>query len=124
MKKIVLLLTIALFAISGFAQQRQRATPEDRAKKQTEAITKELNLSDSQKEKVYEINLKYINSTQNRLSKDSDRQKMREEFEKQQKSKDAEIKALLNEDQQKKYDKWQKEDKGKTREGGRRGARR
>lgn len=62
MKKIVLFLIVALFTTTGFAQQRQRATPEERAKRQTENLAEILSLTKEQKDKVYEINLKYAKS--------------------------------------------------------------
>ncbi|MDR1881355.1 MAG: DUF4890 domain-containing protein [Prevotella sp.] len=108
MKKAVLFFAIVLFATSGlFAQQRQRATPEERAKRQTETLVKELGLTDDQKTKVHEINLKFVqpNAVQ---SKETDREKLRAEFRKIQEERIAAIKAVLTEDQQKKFDEYQK----------------
>lgn len=125
MKKLVLLLTVALFTISMSAQQRQRSTPEERAKRQTQEMVEKLGLSDSQKEKIHEINLKYAQPMQQgERPQNMDRDKMRAEFEKRQKEKDTEIKAQLTEDQQKKYEKYQKENQNRMRQGGREGARR
>ena len=108
MKKLVLLLMIALFATSGvFAQQRQqreRSTPEERAKRQTETLTKELTLTDAQKDKVYKIVLKFSQpQTQNNAN--TDREKRREEFQKIQKQRNDSIKTVLTDDQKKKFDK-------------------
>lgn len=108
MKKLVLFLTIALFATSGlFAQQRQRATPEERAKRQTETLVKELGLTEDQQKKVYEINLKFA-QPQGDQSKETDREKLRAQFQKNQEERTAAIKAVLTEDQQKKFDEHQK----------------
>lgn len=107
MKKLVLLLVVMMITTTGLlAQQRQRATPEERAKKQTEALVKELGLTDEQKEKVYDINLKYAQPNEE-LAK-MDREKRREAFQKIQKEKDDAIKAVLTDEQKKKYDEYQK----------------
>ncbi|MFC4672230.1 DUF4890 domain-containing protein [Dysgonomonas termitidis] len=108
MKKLVLFLTIVLFTTSGvFAQQRQRATPEERAKRQTETLVKELGLNDDQQKKVYEINLKFAQPLADQ-SKETDREKIRAQFQKIQEERTAAIKAVLTEDQQKKFDEHQK----------------
>lgn len=108
MKKLVLFLTITLFATSGLmAQQRQRATPEERAKRQTETLAKELGLNDDQKAKVYEINLKFA-QPKGEQGKSIDRETLRAEFQKNQDQRTAELKAVLTEDQQKKLDEHQK----------------
>lgn len=108
MKKLVLLLTIALFTTTGLvAQQRQRATPEERAKRQTEILTKELGLTDDQKAKVYEINLKFA-QPKGEPGKNVDREAMRAEFQKNNEERTAALKAILTEDQQKKLDEHQK----------------
>ncbi|MFV0417985.1 MAG: hypothetical protein ACK5KT_04515 [Dysgonomonas sp.] len=108
MKKLVLLLMIALFATSGvFAQQRQqreRSTPEERAKRQTETLTKELTLTDAQKDKVYKIVLKF-SQPQTQDNANTDREKRREEFQKIQKQRNDSIKTVLTDDQKKKFDK-------------------
>lgn len=108
MKKLVLLLMIALFATSGvFAQQRQqreRSTPEERAKRQTETLTKELTLTDAQKDKVYKIVLKFA-QPQAQDNANTDREKRREEFQKIQKKRNDSIKTVLTDDQKKKFDK-------------------
>lgn len=107
MKKLILFFTIALFATSGLmAQQRQRATPEERAKRQTETLVKELGLSDDQQAKVYEINLKYAQPKGER-GKNVDREALRAEFKKNQEERTAALKGVLNQDQQKKLDEYQ-----------------
>ena len=108
MKKLVLFLTIALFATSGvFAQQRQRSTPEERAKRQTETLVKELSLTEDQQKKVYEINMKFAQPLADD-SKETDREKLRAQFQKNLEERTAAIKAVLTEDQQKKFDEHQK----------------
>ena len=108
MKKVVLLLTVMFAVVTLSAQQGQRATPEERAKRQTEALVEKLGLTKEQKEKVYDIYLKSVQSMPQR-GEGVDREKMREQFQKTQKERDEAIKALLTEEQQKKYDDLQKE---------------
>ncbi|MDR1714812.1 MAG: DUF4890 domain-containing protein [Dysgonomonas sp.] len=117
MKKLVLFLTIVLFATSGvFAQQRQRATPEERAKRQTETLVKELSLTEDQQKKVYEINLKFAQPLADQ-GKETDREKLRAQFQKNQEERTAAIKAVLTEDQQKKFDEHQKKMQDERRRG-------
>lgn len=120
MKKLVLLLMVALFATSGvFAQQRQRERPnsEDMAKRQTETLTKELSLTDAQKEKVYSIVLKFAKSQPQRQQGDNtDREKRREEFQKIQKQRNDSIKTILTDDQKKKFDKHLEDMQSKMRQ--------
>ncbi|MFV0467490.1 MAG: hypothetical protein ACK5MK_01040 [Dysgonomonas sp.] len=108
MKKVVLLLTVMFAVVTLSAQQGQRATPEERAKRQTEALVEKLGLTKEQKEKVYDIYLKSAQSMPQR-GEGVDREKMREQFQKTQKERDEAIKALLTDEQQKKYDELQKE---------------
>jgi Spy/CpxP family protein refolding chaperone len=120
MKKLLVLLMVTLFTVSSaFAQersQRQRGgTPEERAKSQTEALAKELNLTDAQKEKVLKINLKYA-QPRTQQDQNTDREKRREEFQKQQKERNDSIKVILTDDQKKKFDKYLKDREDRMRE--------
>ena len=65
MKKILgLFIMIAGMAVSAFAQEQQGdrpmqpRTPEERATRQTEMMTRMLSLSEEQKTRVYDVNLK------------------------------------------------------------------
>ena len=112
MKKSVLM-TIAglLFFISGNfnvnAQPPQRATPEERAKQQTEWMKTSLKLSDDQVTKVDAVNLKYakkMNDMFQQSGQNADRearQKMRDDLDTQ---KRVELQAILTADQLKQYD--------------------
>lgn len=108
MKKLLLFLTICLFTASGLmAQNRQRATPEERANRQTETLTKALSLTDEQKTAIHEINLKYAQKIADVAKPDRDSR--REEFIKIQDERATAIKALLTDDQKVKFDEHQKE---------------
>ena len=62
--------------------QQTKASPEERAKKQTELLTKELNLSQEQADKIYKINVNhFINLAKVRnsnLSKEEEKQKIKD----------------------------------------------
>lgn len=96
--KIVLFVSVLLLSISSVSAQRKanNVSPEDRAKAQTEKLAEKMLLLDDQKEKLYQINLKYIKEGSIDRSSDSSKR-------------DKEIKALLSEQQQKEYDKVKEE---------------
>ena len=121
MKKLVLLFTIVLFTMgSALAQQgqgqRERATPEERAKRQTETLTKELGLNKEQKDKIYKIVLKY-SQPRKQENADTSREKRREEFQKIQKERNDSIKSVLTNDQKVKFDKHLKDMQERMKEG-------
>ncbi|MDR2802178.1 MAG: DUF4890 domain-containing protein [Prevotellaceae bacterium] len=60
MKKIITLCTVAALFLCVAAQAQPGNTPEQRAKKLTRQMDKTLNLSKTQKKKVAEINLTYV----------------------------------------------------------------
>lgn len=123
MKKIVMVLLVSLFTVSGvFAQQRpkkERLKPEDLAKRQTELLTKELGLTEEQKEKIYEINLKFAQPTEQEKADRAEREKRREEFKKRHQDKTESINALLTDDQKAKFEKHQKDRQNKKPRGNR-----
>lgn len=106
MKKIMLTAALLVaFISSGLAQQgtgskKDKKTPEERANNLTELYEKKLNLSASQKVKIYTINLERINKMQELRSEGSGTREKREvliaDTEKQ-------IEAVLNDDQRKIY---------------------
>ena len=108
--KLFIILTTLLFVVNGLtAQNRQQVSPEERANRQTEALTKRLDLNEEQKQKVYDIVLKYSKQRSSQRDSDMSREKRMEEFQKIQQQEAEEIKAVLTEEQQKEYDKYQKE---------------
>lgn len=115
MKRLVVFFMISFLAITSIAAQqrepRQRTTPEERAKRQTEVLAKELNLTKEQKEKIYEINLKFsqpVKKQDKPQGKEVDRQKQREDFVKLYQERTDSIKSILTEDQKTKFDEHQK----------------
>ena len=93
----------------GDRGDRQRMTPEEMQKRQTQRLVEELKLTKEQEAKVTSINKKYQEKNPADWSKmrdasDDERAKMRESMRKVQAEKDKEIKAILTPDQVKLYD--------------------
>ena len=59
MKKLMIIAALASMTVAAQAQEKDRKTPQERAKLRTEHMTKELELSPEQQAKVEAINLKY-----------------------------------------------------------------
>jgi protein CpxP len=109
MKNLKSLAIVALFAGSSlisFGQEKEVKTPEQRAEKKTEILTKKLDLNANQQTKVAEMNLKTakevdaIKSNQN-LSKEEKKNAVKQLRE----TKQAELRGVLSSDQQQKFDK-------------------
>jgi periplasmic protein CpxP/Spy len=92
---IVLLIGLSVGLAKAQEPTAHDRTPEDIAKQQTNRLAKELSLSDAQQTAVYGINLKYAQQNKE-LRKSMLAAKKRSE------SRDKELKALLNDDQQQK----------------------
>ena len=101
--------------------QRQRRSPEERAKQSTEWMKKELNLNEKEAKKVQEINLKYAIKQQEKMQKvmqSSDRSQMRTIMNEINEAKKKELKSVLRE---KKFDLYLKklEERSRNRNRGR-----
>lgn len=112
--KIKIFLTVLLAASTTLALQAQRGktqvTPEQRAEKQTEMMTKQLELSEKQAAEIKEINLKYAEKQQAmREESAKGREKNRTAMQQLQDERKAEINTVLNKDQQQKLEKLQAE---------------
>ncbi len=116
MKRLAMLVLSALLVSSVmFAQQRQRPSADDMAKRQTEQMVSNLSLNDDQKSKVEAINLKYAQQQQAAFqSSNDDRQARMDEMKKMQEAKDTELKGILTSDQYTKYQQNQQERKAKA----------
>ena len=119
MKMITLLFIAAatILTMSLSAQDRNRQfSAEDMAKRQTESLKKELNLTAEQETKVKEVYLKYAKKQEERMKarqgqnrqsmSEEERTKAREEMEKSNKERDTELKAVVTAEQYTKYEKW------------------
>ena len=107
-KKSFVLVLVSLFVFSVSAQRPDKSsktTPEDRATRQTEMMTKQLNLTADQQAKIKEINLKYSQQQVGQRSQAKEQMKQnRENMKTQMNARDAEIKQVLTPEQ---LEKWQ-----------------
>ena len=108
--KLFLFLAAVLLTIGNLnAQNRQQRSPEERAKNQSERLTEKLKLNDDQKQKVYDIVLKYAKERGTQMSSDMTREQRMEEFQKTQKKESEELKEIFTDEQKKEYDKYLEE---------------
>jgi protein CpxP len=104
MKKLMIIALLASMTVAAQAQEKDRKTPQERAKLRTEHMTKELELSPEQQAKVEAINLKYADRVEAvRAEREAERTAKREAAEAMHAAHDAEMKAVLTADQ---YTKW------------------
>jgi len=113
------------FANAQQGGQRQQRSPEEMAKMQTERLTKELNLSQSQQDSIHK-HILASSTEQQKLFKDNavksdNRDAYVKSFQALREKQTAKIKTFLNEEQIKKYDELAKQ-RG-PRSGGQRGGR-
>lgn len=116
-KLVTFLMAGCMSIVIALAQPGPRSTPEERAKMQTEQLVQRLKLTEKQKEDVYKIHLKYAKDRP-QMDQNMSREERREAFEKHQKKQDEELKPLFTPDQQKEYEKVQKERAERMRQGG------
>jgi Spy/CpxP family protein refolding chaperone len=121
LRMVLLLFAITfLSAASVYAQQGgggmggNKATPEDRAKRQTEMMKDGLNLTAAQEPKVSAINLKYAKKMEE-VRKIADTAAQRKSVQNLNKQKDGELKTVLTADQFKAYLKQVEEMKARRR---------
>lgn len=104
MKKLMIIALLASMTVAAQAQEKDRKTPQERAKLRTEHMTKELALSPEQQAKVEAINLKYADRVEAvRAEREAERTAKRDAAEAMHAAHDAEMKAVLTADQ---YTKW------------------
>ena len=118
---VISLVTLLIFTSSAiFAQQHggggdgKKPTPEDRAKRQTEMMKDNLNLTAAQEPKVAAINLKYAKKNDD-ARKIADTAVQRKTLQTINTQKDAELKGVLTADQFKIYLKFVEEMKARRR---------
>ena len=122
MKKLMIaVVSVLLITTSVFAQQRQRMSPEEMAKRQTEQMIEKLSLTDDQKVKVEAINLKYAKIQSEMMQADQgDRQARQGEMRKNREAKDAELKEVLTPEQYELYQQLQEQQRQQRSGGGER----
>lgn len=108
MKKLLTITLMLAFSAMTFAQDgstKQKKTPEDIAKRKTEKLAAQLDLSDEQKDKVYELNLSAVKDKQelNATYKDKPDADRKEASDAARKDYTASLKEILTEPQMRKY---------------------
>jgi len=106
MKISLLIGSIMLMAATAFGQQmdKSKKTPEEHATKRSENLKKELNLTDDQYNKIYQIHLDKANAREMKRANKDEASKMSKETRMAERKKeieelDTEIKSVLTEDQ-------------------------
>ena len=106
-----------VFVLQAQRGQRQQLTPEQQAEKQTEMMTEKLALSPEQAQKIKDINLKYADKHKaQRDETQGEREKNRTAMQQLQDERKAAVNAVLNKDQQAKFEQMRPE-KGQGRPG-------
>lgn len=107
----IFFMLISVFTVSLYAQDRgeKKISPEERAVKQTERMTKHLELNADQQAKVKAIHVKYnkemkAKGEEARTKAKKDKETRRAEMKKKHEAKEAELKSVLTPEQ---YEKWQ-----------------
>ncbi|WP_421919539.1 hypothetical protein [Marinifilum sp.] len=103
MKRFLLLMIAAVFAINLSVNAQSMPKPEDMAKQQTAAMKADLGLDDKQEAAVYEQILD-MGKTMQELMKSGDRNAMMTTMQEKQKTMIAEFKKILTEEQFKKLE--------------------
>ncbi|MDR0415604.1 MAG: hypothetical protein LBH84_09385 [Prevotellaceae bacterium] len=122
MKRIIFMLALMLTAGAMLAQppagrRGQRISPEERQKmmeqnraKRNAELREALSLSDTTAQRVDSVNSKYDAQQQELMKPENrgggEREAMRLQMENIRKAREAEVKSLLTDEQQAKYDKW------------------
>lgn len=109
---VVLVATMMAFAISAQQQGKGKGhkTPEERAKKQTECMKTDLQLTDVQAAQVEKINTKYA------IESDKLKQEMKEKRKAQSTQKNAELKSVLTPEQYTKLEQIREKKKAERKE--------
>ncbi len=109
--KLLLMVLLMGTTMSLSAQGQKTLTSEDKAKKETEKMTKDLSLTSDQQAKIQAINLKYAKQRDEVMSKqkaegkmtDAEKQQVKENAQKSVSAQEAEFKSVLTADQYQKY---------------------
>lgn len=123
-KKVFFILVAMMLMATGMkAQQRggnrARLSPEDRAKRSVETLDKELTLTQTQKDSIYQFSLNEATEQQKLFQANGDANGRRSNFEKMRNLRadtQKKIKGILTEEQQKAYDVFIKEQQSRMSE--------
>lgn len=111
MKKLASILFAVLFTTVALGQERGQSSPEEKAKRYTDRMAEELNLTADQQEQIYEMTL--ADGKENRAMR-AERNANREEMQSRLKERQQKLEAILTPEQLSKY-KAQREEQMKKR---------
>lgn len=109
------LLVFTSLSVAAQQEKRELPNPEERAKKMTDRMASELELSEDQKEKILAINLENAKKRQTEMEKEMAERKARME---EMKAQEEKIKVVLTEEQRKKWEEIKLERREQRRPGG------
>ena len=120
MKALILTTALIIGTIgSGFSQtkqDRQKKSPEERAKQMTEKLDAKLNLTEKQESEIYQFNLDHSKKMEKMRSSNQDLKKSRMEDHKEMKAdNEKKMEKILNTDQMKTYRQLQDNAKSKMK---------
>lgn len=121
MKKWIIGAALLVFtSLQVAAQQgkREQVNPEERAKKATEKMATELELSEEQKTQIWELNLEQAKQRQIEMDREMELRKKRSE---EMKAHQEKIQSILTEEQRTKWEELKSEQRDKRRSGGHQG---
>ena len=113
--KIGILFVAICFSTVAFAQkpkERKEVSPEQMAQRQTEMLKTRLQLNEAQKQKVYELNLKY--NKENKMLMEQ-MQELKKKMLELNQNKESELKGMLTPEQNAAYDLWRQDRKREMR---------
>ncbi len=100
---LVAAITVTAQPQGGQRPEGQQGTPEEMSKMMVERMTKELDLTEDQQTKIYDINLKFAEERES----SGDTRPSREEMEAMREKMSAQVKGVLTDEQATKYDEMQ-----------------
>jgi len=107
MKKLLIITLMFSLGFGAFAQrgaQREMPSPEQRAERMTNRMAEQLELSDEQKQKIYQLNLENAQKRQAEWeARKSEMESKREAMQQQRKQQTDEIEAILSPEQKAKW---------------------
>lgn len=109
------MLVFTSFQLSAQQEKRPQPNPEERAKRATEKMATELNLSEEQKSQILALNLDQAKKRQAEMEKEAAERKARME---EMKAHQEQLNSILTEEQRSKWEEIKLEQRDKRRPGG------
>jgi periplasmic protein CpxP/Spy len=125
MKKLIMIAIIFSLSFTAFGQrgqQREMSTPEQRAERMTNRMAEQLDLTEEQKQEIYNINLQNAQKRQVEMEeRKAEMESRRAEMKSQNESQKQQIEAILTPEQKEKWDEVRSENQKRMEDRGKRG---